>query len=315
MASMLSAKLDPSLRAWLEAAHASGKPPMCELTPLEGRAAALEMMKSACAEPEPVARVEDIRIPGPDTEIPVRVYTPRSAEPRPGLVFFHGGGWVLCNLETHDVACRAISRRSGAAVVSVDYRLAPEHRFPAAVDDCYAALDWTAANARSLGVDRSRIYVGGDSAGGNLAAVVALKSRDEKGPAIAGQAMVYPVTNLASFDTPSYEEFADGYQLTRASMEWFRNHYLREPEDGLHPYASPLLAPDLSGLPPALVLTAECDPLRDEAEAFAARLETAGVAVAHTRYEGMIHPFFSLSGVCPRAFDAFQQVADFLRAA
>ncbi|MCC6362463.1 MAG: alpha/beta hydrolase [Bryobacterales bacterium] len=312
---MLSDKLDPTLRAWLEGVQALGNPPMCTLTPEEGRAAALEMMKSVCAAPEPVARVEDIRIPGPDAEIPVRVYTPESGARRPGLVFFHGGGWVLCDLETHDVACRAIARRAGAVVVSVDYRLAPEHRFPAAVDDCYAALEWAAANAGSLDIDPRRISVGGDSAGGNLAAAVALKSRDERGPAVAGQAMVYPVTNLASFDTPSYEEFADGYQLTRASMEWFRNHYLRGPEDGLHPYASPLLASNLEGLPPALVLTAECDPLRDEGEAFAGRLEKAGVDVTCTRYEGMIHPFFSLSGVCSRAFDSFQQVADFVRAA
>ncbi|MCZ2147400.1 MAG: alpha/beta hydrolase [Bryobacterales bacterium] len=312
---MWSERLDPTLRAWLEAVQALEKPPMCTLTPEEGRAAALEMMKTVCAAPEPVARVEDIRIRGPEAEIPVRVYTPESLAPRPGLVFFHGGGWVLCGLETHDVACRAIARRAGAVVVSVDYRLAPEHRFPAAVNDCYAALEWTAANAGPLDIDGRRISVGGDSAGGNLAAAVALKSRDERGPAIAGQAMVYPVTNLASFDTPSYEEFADGYQLTRASMEWFRNHYLQRPEDGLHPYASPLLAPDLEGLPPALVLTAECDPLRDEGEAFAGRLEKAGVAVTRARYEGMIHPFFSLSGVCSRAFDSFQQVADFVRAA
>jgi acetyl esterase len=195
-------------------------------------------------------------------------------------------------------------------VVAVDYRLAPEHKFPAAVIDCYAATVWVAANADQLGVDRNRITVGGDSAGGNLGTVVSLKSRDESGPAIALQAMVYPVTDLSSFATPSYQEFADGYQLTKAEMVWFRDHYLRTTEDARHPHASPLLAADLRGLPPALIITAECDPLRDEGEAYAKRLAAAGVPVTSTRYAGMIHPFFSLSGAIPQALDAIQQVAD-----
>jgi acetyl esterase len=265
--------------------------------------------------PEAVASVADHLIPGPGGDIPVRVYVPEGSAPRPALVYFHGGGWVICNLDTHDVVCRALARRAGAVVVSVDYRLAPEHPFPAAVDDCYAATAWVAANAQELGVDPERVCVGGDSAGGNLAAVVSLRSRDEQGPAIALQAMVYPVTDLSSFETESYVEFATDHQLTRPMMEWFRNHYVPNAADWLHPYASPLLAPDLSRLPPALVITAECDPLRDEGEAYARRLEQAGVPVTCTRYAGMIHPFFSLSGAIPRALDAIQQFADAVKSA
>jgi acetyl esterase len=228
-------------------------------------------------------------------------------------VFFHGGGWVICDLNTHDVECSALARRAGAVVVSVDYRLAPEHKFPAAVEDCYAATVWVASHAAELGIDPQALALCGDSAGGNLSAVVSLKSRDEGGPAIALQTMVYPVTDLASFGTPSYVEFAEGHHLTRSEMEWFRDLYLRDTADGANPYASPLLAPNLAGLPPALILTAECDPLRDEAEAYAKRLAEAGVPVTCTRYAGMIHPFFALSGVIPQAFDAFDQIAEAVR--
>jgi acetyl esterase len=231
------------------------------------------------------------------------------------MVYFHGGGWVICDLDTHEVVCSAIAHRAGAVVVSVDYRLAPEHKFPAAVTDAYAATAWVSANAARLGVDASRISVGGDSAGGNLGAVVSLKSRNENGPAIALQALIYPVTDLSSMATPSYVEFAEGYQLSKVLMEWFRDHYLVAAEAARDPYASPLLALDLRGLPPAVILTAECDPLRDEGEAYAKRLAEAGVPVTCTRYAGMIHPFFSLSGAIPRALDAFQQVADAVRTA
>ena len=231
------------------------------------------------------------------------------------MVYFHGGGWVVCDLDTHDVVCRAIARRAEAVVVSVDYRLAPDHKFPAAVTDAYAATEWVAANAERLGIDPTRISVGGDSAGGNLATVVSLMSREKNGPSIALQALVYPVTDLSSFETPSYREFAEGHHLSRVQMEWFRGHYLASPEDCGNPYASPLLARDLSGLPPALIITAECDPLRDEGEAYAKRLEEAGVTVTCTRYPGMIHPFFSLPGAIPQALDAIQQVADAVRMA
>jgi acetyl esterase len=216
-------------------------------------------------------------------------------------------------LDTHDATCRALARRAGAVVVAVDYRLAPEHRFPAAVVDCCAATQWVAANAERLDIDPRRIAVGGDSAGGNLAAVISLKFRDEGGPALALQVMVYPVTNLASFDTPSYQEFAEGYYLTRAEMEWFRGHYLESAGDGFNAEASPLLAPDLRGLPPALVITAECDTLRDEGEAYARRLAEAGVEVTCTRYAGMIHPFFSLPGAISGGRRAIEQFAAAVR--
>jgi acetyl esterase len=279
-------------------------------SPEEARKLAIESLKTAGGTPEPVRSIENLRIPGPDCEIPIRIYTPDAPAPRPALVYFHGGGWVVCDLDTHDVVCTAIAHRAGAVVIAVDYRLAPEHKFPAAVTDSYAATAWVASNAKRLGIDPKRISVGGDSAGGNLAAVVSLKSRDQDGPAIELQVMVYPVTDLSSFATPSYQEFGENHYLTKSEMEWFRDHYLRSMEDARDPHASPLLTLDLSELPPALIITAECDPLRDEGEAYAKRLANDGVAVTYTCYPGMIHPFFSLSGAIPQAFDAIQQVAN-----
>ena len=307
---MLSPKLDPAVRQLLEAAEAEGNPPLESFSPEEARKLAIESLKTAGGTPEPVRSIENLRIPGPDCEIPIRIYTPDAPAPRPALVYFHGGGWVVCDLDTHDVVCTAIAHRAGAVVIAVDYRLAPEHKFPAAVTDSYAATAWVASNAKRLGIDPKRISVGGDSAGGNLAAVVSLKSRDEDGPAIALQVMVYPATDLSSFDTPSYQEFGENHYLTKSEMEWFRQHYLRSMEDARDPHASPLLASDLSRLPPVLIITAECDPLRDEGEAYAKRLANDGVPVTYTCYPGMIHPFFSLSGAIPQAFDAIQQVAN-----
>lgn len=306
-------KLRPELRALLEAIDAEGAPRVENLSPEEARLAAIRDLKEVGGEPEEVARVEDLQIPGPGGAMRLRIYTPEGGRPRPALVYFHGGGWVVCNLDTHDEVCRAIARQSGAVVVSADYRLAPEHKFPAPLEDVCAAALWVAANAERLGIDARRIAVGGDSAGGTLAAVVALRCRDEGGPALALQVLVYPVTNLAAFDTASYREFAEGYHLSRAQMEWFRGHYLARPEDAAHPHASPLLAPDLGGLPPALVITAECDPLRDEGEAYAERLVAAGVPVTLTRYPGTIHPFFSLAGVLPEGREAIAQVATAVR--
>ena len=306
-------RLSPHVRALLEAIDAEGLPPMEELSPREARQAALDGNRKTGGEPEPVALVEDIRIAGPAGMIPLRIYTPEGKAPNPALIYFHGGGWVVCNLDTHDVVCRALARRSGAVVVSVDYRLAPEHKFPAAVEDCYAATLWVAQNAERLGIRLDRIAVGGDSAGGNLAAVIARKCRDEQGPPLAMQILVYPVTNLASTSTPSYEEFADGYFLTRAAMQWFRDHYLARPADAEDPSASPLLAVNLGGLPPALVLTAECDVLRDEGEAYAKRLEQAGVRVSMIRCPATIHAFFTMQGVLPEGPQAVDLVAGALR--
>ena len=310
---MTREKLYPEVRALLERLEAQGGPALESLSPAEARKEALEALKALEGEKDPVARAEDLQIAGPEGSIPVRIYTPSGTGPFPGLVFFHGGGWVVCDLDTHDTTCRSLARQAGAVVVAVDYRLAPEHRFPAAVVDCDAATRWVAANAQRLNIDPRSIAVGGDSAGGNLAAVIALKFRDEGGPALALQVLVYPVTNLASFDTPSYQEFADGYYLTRAEMEWFRGHYLGSAEEGLNPNASPLLAPDLRGLPAALVITAECDTLRDEGEAYARRLAEAGVDVTCTRYAGMVHPFFSLPGAISGGRRAIEQFAAAVR--
>jgi acetyl esterase len=312
---MLSERLDPKVRQLLEDLAAQGGPRLEDLSPREARKVAVEGLQPLAGTPEPVRSVDNLRIPGPLGEIPLRVYIPDAEAPRPAMVYFHGGGWVVCDLDTHEVVCSAIARRAGAVVIAVDYRLAPEHSFPAAVTDCYAATNWVAENSERLGIDPDRISVGGDSAGGNLGTVVSLKARNAGGPAIASQILVYPVTDLSSFGTGSYEEFADGYHLTRAEMEWFRDYYTPNSEDRKSPLASPLLADDLSGLPPAVIITAECDPLRDEGEAYAQRLRDAGVSVTATRYKGMIHPFFSLSGVIPQGVAAIQQVADAVRSA
>jgi len=262
---------------------------------------------------EAVSRVEDREIPGPGGPVPVRIYTPDGTGPFAALVFFHGGGFVICDLDTHDGVCRALTNAAGCVVVSVGYRLAPEHKFPAAPEDCYAATRWVADRATEIGVDPGRLAVAGDSAGGNLAAVVALMARDRGGPALRYQLLVYPVTHR-DFDTPSYRENAEGLLLTRNMMRWFWRHYLERDSDGERPYASPLRAEDLSGLPPAHVITAEFDPLRDEGEAYAARLRDAGIDTTHARYDGMIHGFFGMGETIDAAREAVADAASRLRA-
>jgi acetyl esterase len=232
----------------------------------------------------------------------------------PGIVYFHGGGFVIGNLDSHDGTCRALANASGCAVVSVDYRLAPEHRFPAAPEDCYAALRFVAERGAELGIDARRLAVAGDSAGGNLAAVTALLARERRGPDVRFQLLVYPVADHA-FDTPSYRDNAEGYFLSAAMMRWFWGHYLERPEQGDDPLASPLRAKDLAGLPPALVITAEYDPLRDEGEAYAARLKQAGVAAELLRYDGQIHGFFSLFDALDDGRAAVERAGAALRAA
>jgi acetyl esterase len=305
--------LDPQARAILDQMAAIGGPPLHELPVSEARQsfAALAAMQG---EPEAVAKVEDHTVPGAAGSIPIRIYTPAGTGPLPVLVYFHGGGWVIGNVETYDGLCRALTNAAGCIVVSVDYRLAPEHPFPAAVDDAYDAALWTAANAAGLGGDPARVAVGGDSAGGNLAAVVAQVARDRGKPALKFQLLIYPVTDAAC-DTPSYSENADGYLLTRDAMRWFWNHYTRSDADRTDPCASPLRASNLSGLPAALVITAEHDPLRDEGELYAQRLRAAGVPVQLTRYEGMIHGFFAMSAVIDQGRRAIQQAATAMHAA
>ena len=265
-------------------------------------------------EREPVGKVEDRSIPGRDGPLALRIYTPAGRGPFPILAFFHGGGWVIGNLETHDAPCRALANAAGCIVVAVDYRLAPEHKFPVAPEDCYAATRWVADHAAEIGGDPRRLAVGGDSAGGNLAAVVAQLSRDRGGPPLVFQLLVYPVTDHR-FDTASYRENADGYFLTKDGMEWFWNHYLARAGDGDQPLASPLRARSLRGLPPAFVMTAEYDPLRDEAESYAALLREAGVEVALTRYPGTIHGFFSMGNVLSAGKQGMEDAAAALRTA
>jgi len=304
--------LDPTLEAVLEQLSAAGGPKIHEVGPEEARTFYASMQLPA---PEvPLASVEDRNIPGPEGEIPIRIYKPEAPGPLPALLYFHGGGWVIGSIETHDASCRELADKAGCAVVSVGYRLAPEHRYPAAADDCYAATCWLAEHGAALGIDPARMAAGGDSAGGNLTAVVAQMARDRGGPQLRLQLLLYPVTD-ADFERPSYVENGEGYLLEAAAMRWFFDHYAPEPRQRAEPYCSPLQARDLAGLAPALVITAEFDPLRDEGEAYAERLKAAGVPTTHTRYAGMTHGFFSMSAIVDGARQAVEQAATALREA
>ncbi|RZK94432.1 MAG: alpha/beta hydrolase [Rhodococcus sp. (in: high G+C Gram-positive bacteria)] len=267
------------------------------MTGAEARAATKAGRKAA-VDPESVGSVQDREIPGAAGPIAVRIYTPatQSAEPLPVVVFFHGGGFVICDLDSHDGFCRAMCNGIGAVVVSVDYRLAPEAQWPAAADDAYAATCWVARHAGELGADPDRLLVAGDSSGGNLAAVAALIARDREAPAVAGQLLMYPVIEPV-FDTESYEEFAEGHFLTRSAMQWYWDQYLPTHRDGAPAYAAPVRAEDLGGLPPAIVITAERDPLRYEGEKYAAALADAGVPVQCRRVEGMFHGFLTIDAM------------------
>jgi acetyl esterase len=305
--------LDPQARQIIDATLALNLPPVEQMTPDQARES-MRARTAALGPVEDVARVEEHRVGVPGGEITVRGYTPAGTGPRPALVFFHGGGWVIGDLDTHDGICRSLANAAGCVVASVDYRLAPEHKYPVAAEDAFAATRWVATRASRIGVDGRRLAVGGDSAGGNLAAAVTLMARERGGPALGFQLLIYPVTHH-SFDTPSYRECADGYLLTRAGMGWFWSHYLRRVEDGQHPHASPLLARSLADLPAALVITAEYDPLRDEGEAYAARLREASVSVTLTRYPGMIHGFFRMINLVDEARQARDEAAAALRKA
>ena len=278
--------LDPTVAAILQSMAEMDLPPMHELPPAGMREAYRAM--NAGNTLADVAAVQDLDADG----VPVRVYRPVLNEVLPCLVFFHGGGWVIGDLETHDNVCRYLALHTRCVVVAVDYRLAPEHPFPAALDDCYVATCWVAANGEKLGIDIDKIAVGGDSAGGNLAATVCLKARQLDGPVLVHQLLVYPVTDTA-LDTASYVENAEGYSLTRDLMHAFWQHYIGD-QPRNNPMMAPLHAQDLAGMPSATVITAEFDPLRDEGEAFGEKLKTAGVATTIKRYDGMIHGFFHM---------------------
>jgi acetyl esterase len=303
--------LESATAAILAHIAAEGAPQLYEMAITESRSMYREMQPDL---PEiMVHSVEDLMIDGPAGAIPVRIYRP-SAAPAPVHVHFHGGGWVIGDLDTHDRDCREICVGADCIVVAVDYRLAPEHIFPAAPEDCYASLCWATANLDSLGASRGPVSVGGDSAGGNLAAAVALMARDRNGPAIAMQLLIYPVTD-ATMESASYRDNADGYLLSRTMMSWFWDHYCPDLALRTDPLASPITAEDLSGLPPALVMTAEFDPLRDEGEAYAERLIAAGVEVEVRRFDGLVHGFFSQAGMIEAAREGVDLAVKALRKA
>lgn len=272
----------------------AGGPPLHAVTPAEARQ---RMAPPEVSGPDtPVFKVEDRQIPGPGGALGVRVYTPRAGGRLPGLVYFHGGGFVLGGLDMNDRPCRMIANAAGCVVVSVDYRLAPEHPYPAAVDDAYAATKYVAEHAAEFGIDPARLGVAGDSAGGNLATVTAIKARDLSTPKLAFQLLVYPQVDFTDTTSSSMREFGSGHFLDLDGIAYLLDHYIPRAADRRNVDASPIGA-NLRGLPPAFVITAECDPLRDQGEAYVRKLRDAGVAVEHRRYDGMIHPFFSLAGI------------------
>ena len=283
--------LHPQAESLLENFNSERTPPVDALSPAAGRAASRERFIRDDV-PELGGGVRNLEIAGPECSLSIRIYEPGGEGPHPVMVYFHGGGWVRGDLDTHDELCRDLTRRVGCLTLAVDYRRAPEHPFPAAAVDAHGAFEWAANNVESLGGDPERIAVAGDSAGGNLAAVTALMARDRNGPAPVRQVLFYPVTNHA-FDTDSYREHAADPVLSRAAMEWYWDQYLDRPLDGRHPYASPLSVRDLSGIAPATVITAGVDPLRDDGRTYANRLADAGVSVSYSEYDDVFHAFIS----------------------
>jgi acetyl esterase len=294
--------LDSHAKRFLDMVASARVPDMLQLTPLEMRQTFLSLARMVDAKDIPIGKIENSEIPGPAGRLKIRVYTPveADAEQMAGLVFFHGGGGVFCNLETHEGFCRMLANESGCRIVSVDFRLAPEHKFPAGVEDCYAATKWVVDHAAELNIDRNRIAIAGDSAGGNLAAVVCQLAATTRGPKLALQILFCPITDV-SIVTDSRRLFADGYFLTTAMLEWALKHYCPVDVDFSDPRLSPLRATDLSSLPPAHIHTAEFDPLRDEGKAYAKRLQRAGVKVHYTCHSGMIHHFYAMAAVIPQA--------------
>src|ERR1700756_2559018 len=306
--------LDPDAAAVYQAFQEAGRPAYETLTAPEAREYYMAARLVSNPEPPELLLAEPLSIPAAHGTIPARIYTPKQLRNKDGLapclVFFHGGGWVIGNLDTHDVVCRKLADQGELIVISVDYRLAPEHHFPAAVDYAIAATKWVAANAKELGVDASRLVVGGDSAGGNLAAVVALNAR-ENGPAIAGQMLVYPATDFARTH-PSHREPETSILLTHTVITWFADHYLNGAD--INDWrASPARARSFAGLPPAYVLTAGADPLRDEGDEYAARLKQAGVAVTYRHFSGQFHGFFTMGKLLNQANVAVGEIASWLK--
>ena len=307
--------LDPDVLLVLDMIRLAGRPPFEQLTPAEAREAYMKSRAILQPEPEPVAEARDLAAPGPHGPIPLRLYRPQGgAAPLPGLIYYHGGGWLLGGLDSHDVVCRRFANAARCVVVSVDYRMAPEHKFPAAVDDCAAATAWAIGQAAALGIDPARVAVGGDSAGGNLAAVMALMARDGALPRLAYQLLIYPATDM-TMTTVSSQTVGPGVPLTSATMKWFIDHYMSGPEDRIDWRASPIRAASVAGTAPALVLTAAADPLRDEGIAYAARLEREGVRTTAIHLTDQIHGFLSMGKVIRAADTAIDMMAASLRRA
>jgi acetyl esterase len=308
--------LDPGAERVIELVRLSGRPPYEMLTPHQARALFVAAGAALSPEPQSVAEICELAAPCADGgRIPLRLYrplAPSSTSRSPGIVFFHGGGWVIGDLETHDAMCRHLANASGCTVLSVEYRLAPEHKFPAAVEDCLAATAWVADAAAGLGIDGARLAVGGDSAGGNLAAVVSLIARDQGWPPLRYQLLLYPPVDFAGSHA-SHSRFAEGYLLTRATMRWFTEQYLREPADAANWRASPLRAADLAGLPPAYVLTAGFDPLCDEGMAYAERLRAHSVAVVHRHVSDQLHGFLLMGKIVRAALSELDLIGAALR--
>jgi len=306
--------LDPQARALIDLMIERQVPPTHTLTPADARQLYRERRGYAQPAPPPLAEVRELAVPGPGGAIALRLYRPQALPARlPLLVFFHGGGWTIGDLDTHDVPCRQLALASGCAVLSADYRLGPEHRFPAAVDDCVAVTRWARAEAATLGIDAARIAVGGDSAGGNLAAVVAIAERDAGTP-LAYQLLIYPATDMRAL-APSHRTNGQGYMLTAESIAYYRGHYLSDEREWSDWRASPLLAPSHARLPPALVITAGFDPLHDEGRQYADALSAAGCRVQYVCFERQIHGFFAMSRVIDEAESAIALAGAALRRA
>jgi acetyl esterase len=308
-------ELAPDIHTLLQLAKLTGETSLVEGRSVEqARAENLEGVPVVCGPPRPMARVEEMTIPGPGGDMRARLYVALGAPrpPQPLLVYYHGGGWVIGDLETHDSVCRFLAEYSGCRVLSIDYRLAPEHPFPTPVEDAVAAFAWAHAHAAELGADPSRIAVGGDSAGGNLSTALCLQNRESGNPQPAMQLLLYPVTDAVG-GQQSRDTFAEGFLLTRNDMEWFENHYIPDGIDEADARASMMRAKDVSELPPAYVATAGFDPLRDEGEIYAARMREAGVSVVLQRHSSLIHGFANLTAICPNARGAMLEVAGALR--
>jgi acetyl esterase len=308
--------LDPDAAFIYQAFQDAGRPAYETLTAPEAREYYRNARDVMNPEPPALESNKTLSIPAPHGAIPARIYTPKTLRKNDGLapclVFFHGGGWVIGDLDTHDVVCQKLAHEGELIVISVDYRLAPEHKFPAAADDAITATKWVAANAKQLGIDAAHLLVGGDSAGGNLAAVVCLQAREAGGPQPAMQALLYPAADSVGGQA-SRDTFAEGFLLTRNDMDWFEGHYLPDGCEHGDPRVSIMRAPDVSNLPPAYVATAGFDPLRDEGETYATRMREAGVKVALQRHSGLIHGFANLTAICPSARAAMFEVAGAIR--